>query len=134
MDTRAVALVISRLRAVGVSWRLVTASAPWHKRYFHTSVIDAAGAIYVLGGNDGTVLYNDVWVSTNGGTDETLRVLEYSRHSRGTQGVHKGTSASGVMGPSVPKGALEVLEDIQELAGCSLGANSVVTSGELLGQ
>ncbi len=48
----------------------MTASAPWHKRYFHTSVIDAAGAIYVLGGNDAVAyLYKDVWVSTNGGTN-----------------------------------------------------------------
>ncbi len=31
-------------------------------------MIDAAGAIYVLGGEDcGATDYNDVWVSTNGG-------------------------------------------------------------------
>ena len=42
------------------------ASAPWAARAYHTSVIDAAGAIYVIGGTDGTYL-NDVWVSTDGG-------------------------------------------------------------------
>jgi hypothetical protein len=30
-------------------------------------VIDAAGAIYVLGGLGSTTNYNDVWASTNGG-------------------------------------------------------------------
>ena len=41
-------------------------TAPWAARRYHTSVIDAAGAIYVIGGLAGT--YNqDVWVSTDGG-------------------------------------------------------------------
>jgi hypothetical protein len=54
--------------AAGVSWRLVIAGAPWAARQGHTSVIDAAGAIYVLGGTDGTTaFYKDVWVSTDGG-------------------------------------------------------------------
>ncbi len=30
-------------------------------------MVDAAGAIYVIGGTNGTTLYNDVWVSTDGG-------------------------------------------------------------------
>jgi hypothetical protein len=33
-------------------------------------VIDAAGAIYVVGGNSVTY-YKDVWVSTDGGADRT---------------------------------------------------------------
>jgi hypothetical protein len=33
-------------------------------------VIDAAGAIYVIGGYSGT-FYRDVWASTDGGTDRT---------------------------------------------------------------
>ena len=37
-------------------------TAPWAARRYHTSVVDAAGAIYVIGG-----LYNDVWASTDGG-------------------------------------------------------------------
>jgi hypothetical protein len=45
------------------------ASAPWDGRRDHTSVVDAAGAIYVLGGyNGGTgTTFKDVWVSTDGG-------------------------------------------------------------------
>ncbi len=35
----------------------------------HTSVIDAAGAIYVIGGSGDTApyYYSDVWASINGG-------------------------------------------------------------------
>ncbi len=52
--------------AAGVSWASRTPSAPWAARGFHTSVIDAAGAIYVIGGL-GSTYYHDVWVSTDGG-------------------------------------------------------------------
>jgi hypothetical protein len=45
-----------------------TASAQWAGRSSHTSVIDAAGAIYVIGGYNGGHL-QDVWVSTDGGAD-----------------------------------------------------------------
>jgi hypothetical protein len=41
--------------------------AGWAARSHHTSVVDAAGAIYVIGGNDGTTRYQDVWASTDGG-------------------------------------------------------------------
>jgi hypothetical protein len=46
----------------------------------HTSVIDAAGAIYVIGGtnnNGGTTFLNDVWASTDGGAwpDSVGRVV-----------------------------------------------------------
>ncbi len=41
-------------------------------RYLHTSVIDAAGAIYVIGGGGGTFLH-DVWASTDGGARAGLR-------------------------------------------------------------
>jgi hypothetical protein len=35
-------------------------------------VVDAAGAIYVMGGfGGGTALYQDVWASTDGGADRT---------------------------------------------------------------
>jgi hypothetical protein len=56
--------------AAGVTWSCRTASAPWAARYGHTSVVDAAGAIYVIGGwgtKPGYTLYNDVWASTDGG-------------------------------------------------------------------
>jgi hypothetical protein len=52
-----------------------TMTAPWAGRYGHTSVVDAAGAIYVIGGlseRDGIyTYYHDVWVSTDGGGHRT---------------------------------------------------------------
>ena len=55
--------------AAGATWSIVTASAPWGVRYDHTSVIDAGGAIYVIGGQGNAPTYNDVWVSTDKGAD-----------------------------------------------------------------
>jgi hypothetical protein len=43
-------------------------------------VVDAAGAIYVIGGSGGTY-YHDVWVSTDGGARAGLR-------REGGRGVH----------------------------------------------
>ncbi len=65
--------------AAGMSWTLVIASAGWGVRAYHTSVIDAAGAIYVIGGWNGgdtggtDTYYKDVWVSTDGGARAGLR-------------------------------------------------------------
>jgi hypothetical protein len=70
--------------AAGVTWTSRTASAPWAARQGHTSVIDAAGAIYVIGGHNGTNYFNDVVVSTDGGADWTRRSLGVP------VGVHKG--------------------------------------------
>ncbi len=54
--------------AAGAMWRCRTDTAEWAGRAGHTTVIDASGAIYVIGGisYDGTYLY-DVWASTDGG-------------------------------------------------------------------
>jgi hypothetical protein len=61
----------SRAFAAGVNWASRTASAEWAGRCGHTSVIDAAGVIYVIGGvkdnPQPTVVYQDVWASTDGG-------------------------------------------------------------------
>ncbi len=57
----------SRASAAGVSFTNRTLKAEWAARYGHTSMIDAAGAIYVIGGTNGTTDYRDVWVSTDGG-------------------------------------------------------------------
>ncbi len=59
----------SRASAAGVTWTCRTAKAGWAGRGEHTSVVDAAGAIYVIGGSgDGTTtFYADVWASTDGG-------------------------------------------------------------------
>jgi hypothetical protein len=59
--------------AAGATWKLLIASAPWAARHSHTSAIDAAGAIYVIGGRGGTfTVYNDAWMSTDGGVDRAL--------------------------------------------------------------
>ncbi len=53
--------------AAGVTWTSRTTSAPWAARDSPTMVIDAAGAIYVIGGHGSSTYYNDVWISTDGG-------------------------------------------------------------------
>ncbi len=59
----------------GATWASRTTSAPWAGRFGHTSVIDAAGAIYVIGGYDGNTYFNDVLKSADGGADRTRRLL-----------------------------------------------------------
>jgi hypothetical protein len=61
--------------AAGATWTSRTMSTPWAARYWHTSVIDAAGAIYVIGGYDGTTIFNDVLKSADGGADRTRLLL-----------------------------------------------------------
>jgi hypothetical protein len=95
-DTCAFALVTGRspICAAGATWTLVIASAQWAARASHTTVIDATGAIYVIGGlgGIGDTYYNDVWVSTDGGADRTRGVLdEYLRVFEGYFVVHRGT-------------------------------------------
>ena len=69
--------------ATGVTWSLVTSNAPWAARCMHTTVIDAAGTMYLIGGQSYTGYLNDVWSSANKGVNRT---------QRGTQGsTHKGT-------------------------------------------
>ncbi len=58
--------------AAGITWTSRTANAQWAARHGHTSLIDAADAIYVIGGGGGGILdvttyYPDVWASTDGG-------------------------------------------------------------------
>jgi hypothetical protein len=96
--------------AAGATWTSRTTSVPWGPREFHTSVIDAAGAIYVIGGYSGRTSFHDVWVSTDGGAGRTQMVLGdtggtwgyywrgswvYPRgtevHSRGTQRASRDT-------------------------------------------
>jgi hypothetical protein len=76
-------------------WNRAENQAPWDGRYGHTSVIDAAGAIYVLGGKGGTfTLYQDVWVSTNGGADWTR-----AGSTRGIRMVARGGTRRALVGP-----------------------------------
>ncbi len=96
------------------------ANAPWAARYGHTSVIDAAGAIYVIGGYNSTTLYNDVWACTDKGVSPrgTRGVLEgYSRGTYGCSRVPKGYSMgtpSVVSGDSSQGGTL-----LRAFKGCS---------------
>ncbi len=53
--------------AAGVTWTSRTTSGPWAARGFHSTVVDAAGAIFVIGGYSGGNILNDVWASTDGG-------------------------------------------------------------------
>jgi hypothetical protein len=90
------ALAIGRppICAAGVTWTSRTLSAPWAARSGHTTVIDAAGAIYVIGGY-GTTHFKDVWVSTDGGADQTREGgtrLVLAGTLRATQGVLRGYS------------------------------------------
>ncbi len=82
----------SRALAAGVSWTSRTTSAPWGYRSKHTSVVDAAGAIYVIGGyykngNYGYLWAMDVWASTDGGARPDSR----RGWSGGTGWVPRGT-------------------------------------------
>ncbi len=62
-------------------------------------MIDAAGAIYVIGGVDGATHYNDVWASTDGGARAGLG-------QRGVEGYTKGIGVlAGYMGG--PGGVVE---------------------------
>ncbi len=72
-------------------------------------MIDAAGAIYVIGGEGDGTWYQDVWVSTDGGARPDLNtgVLEgvhQEGYSGDTAGALEGCSR-GTMGPQmVPTG------------------------------
>jgi hypothetical protein len=92
---------VSHAVAAGATWTNRTLAAPWAARRGHTSVIDAAGTIYVIGGIASTVpyWYPDVWASTDGGAHRTRAgggrgVLGgYSGVLQGVlQGYYEGTS------------------------------------------
>ncbi len=86
----------SRALAAGVSWASRTDSVPWAARYGHTSVVDAAGAIYIIGGQGNCqAFYQDVWASTDGGARPDSR-RGWSGGTgwapRGTWGYYEGTT------------------------------------------
>jgi hypothetical protein len=90
----------------GATWTSRTTSAPWAARHLHTTVVDAAGAIYVIGGyssgvgGSGATWFQDVWATTDGGADRTRAGWLGSTGwvGRGTKGVLRGTT--GVLGYS----------------------------------
>ncbi len=77
-----------RTLAAGAMWRCRTKTAPWAAREGHTSLVGAAGAIYVIGGSSSTdTSFKDVWASTDGGA----RPNSVKGGGRwGTQGVLQG--------------------------------------------
>jgi hypothetical protein len=88
----------ARASAAGKTWTSRTTGAPWAARRYHTSVVDAAGAIYVIGGDISSISsvtgYQDVWASTDGGAGPDS-VKGWSGGTpwevlRGTQGVLRG--------------------------------------------
>jgi hypothetical protein len=86
----------------GAMWRSRTMTAPWAAREGHTTVVDAAGAIYVIGGSsyNGTYTYfHDVWASTDGGARPdsrrgggrgVLKGVLQGEYSRGSLGIPTG--------------------------------------------
>jgi hypothetical protein len=85
----ACAVAVLCASAAGVTWTSRTLSAQWAARAYHTSVVDAAGAIFVLGGLGGSgTRYKDVWVSTDGGARAGLA-------RGGGSGVHQGGTSGG---------------------------------------
>ncbi len=78
-----------RALAAGVTWTSRTLKAEWAARAWHTTVVDAAGAIYIIGGDQGgTILFQDVCVSTDGGALTGLHQRGGTRG--GTTGVCRG--------------------------------------------
>jgi hypothetical protein len=101
--------------AAGVTWTCRSAGAPWAARLGHTSVVDAVGAIYVIGGGDRSTTYEDVWASTDGGARAGLGRGGGPGGTLGgySSGVRRGT-AKGYCGGSdvVPAGVPWVLDAV----------------------
>jgi hypothetical protein len=83
-----------RRRAAGVTWSVVTSNAPWAARSMHTTVIDAAGTMYLIGGEGNTGNLDDVWSSANRGANRLNGDLQgvLKGYSSGAQGVLQGYS------------------------------------------
>lgn len=57
--------------ADGINWTAVTRDAPWPARRGH-GVVEHEGALWLMGGTDGVLQYNDVWKSSDGETWELI--------------------------------------------------------------
>ena len=53
----------------GVTWSMAAVFTPWAARSGHTTVIDAAGTMYLIGGNGDYGNLNDVWSSADKGAN-----------------------------------------------------------------
>jgi hypothetical protein len=74
--------------AAGRNWTCRTAKAESEERSGHTSVVDAAGAIYIIGGSTDVPCFQDVWASTDGGARAGLSL---GMVGEGTKGVLRGS-------------------------------------------
>ena len=74
-----------------MTWSLVTSNAPWAARSAHTTVIDAAGTMFLIGGQGDTGFLNDVWSSADKGANRTQGGV-LKGYSKGTQRVLQGYS------------------------------------------
>ena len=59
-----------------MTWSPAAVFTPWAARYGHTTVIDAAGTMYLIGGlaagvDGGRVDLNDVWVCADKGANRS---------------------------------------------------------------
>ncbi len=123
---------VVRPRAAGVTWTSRILKAPWAARYGHTTVFNAAGDIYIIGGyGAGTTYFDDVWLSTDGGADRTRGALPggtwrllggYYRvvrgYSRGTQLVLRDLRGT----PGVLGWYYAMLHALETLSMCTQGA------------
>lgn len=50
----------------GWDWQMATNAAPWTARCGHTAVVTSDGKLWIIGGWNVSIAYNDVWYSTNG--------------------------------------------------------------------
>ncbi|MDA3864903.1 MAG: hypothetical protein PF689_13660 [Deltaproteobacteria bacterium] len=75
-ENQAVALNDVWVSENGINWGQLLADAPWAPRANHCSVV-FAGRIYVIGGNEDTEYYGDVW-STADGINWTLDSTPFS--------------------------------------------------------
>ena len=50
----------------GMTWRLETKTPGWTSRFGHTCVVDNNNRIWLMGGGNGSTVYNEIWYSDNG--------------------------------------------------------------------
>jgi hypothetical protein len=71
----------------GKTWTQVTANASWSPRCYHSSVVLPDGSIVIMGGRDNTWnLTNEVWRSTDGGTNWTQMTVHAGWTARALAG------------------------------------------------
>ena len=100
--------------AAGATWTRIT-TAPWAARFAHTTVIDAAGSMYLMGGLSNSAAFNDVWQSAGAGANTThwQGVLKDTQRASGFNGTHIAQSC----GPSL---SVRLRSDAHDTLACEL--------------